>query len=360
MLSHSPWIRFPYPGQWGGPIFTGFGVVACLAGALSAMVESVGPQGWLRRLAGPKSASACRCARCPLGGLSACLGGEAAREVWSLGFSHAGCVAESPSLLHLGELERECYPMSSLCCPVLLCSPLGPLCACTVSWWAPGFVAPLPNGLLHPRQWLCCWRTLVPLWAAGAKPAQRQQHTAEPSSCQAQCWPGLPGSTPKARAVLQLGDYYAAARISGAPVPPPAVLGRAVAIQGFSCICTGFWGEPSAPRLIATLTLTLAGALSRPVVWPCNAWGTCLHLLSGTEACSSLPLALRPMLAQQSSGQLRMGGLGLACIQHTASWTELQERACQRLLSGLQDPPLHQALKLYIACRHRQRHHCLQ
>ena len=44
--------------------------------------------------------------------------------------------------------------------------------------------------------------------------------------------------------VLQLGDYYAAARISGAPVPPPAVLSRAVAVQGFSCVCTGFWGEP--------------------------------------------------------------------------------------------------------------------
>ena len=43
VLSHSPWIRFPYPGQWGGPIFTGFGVVACFAGAISAMVESVRP-----------------------------------------------------------------------------------------------------------------------------------------------------------------------------------------------------------------------------------------------------------------------------------------------------------------------------
>ena len=29
----------------------------------------------------------------------------------------------------------------------------------------------------------------------------------------------------------QLGDYYAAARISGAPVPPPGVITRAVALQ---------------------------------------------------------------------------------------------------------------------------------
>ena len=31
--------------------------------------------------------------------------------------------------------------------------------------------------------------------------------------------------------VESLGDYYAAARISGAPVPPPEVLARAVTIQ---------------------------------------------------------------------------------------------------------------------------------
>ena len=30
---------------------------------------------------------------------------------------------------------------------------------------------------------------------------------------------------------LQLGDYFAAARICGAPVPPPAVISRAVVIQ---------------------------------------------------------------------------------------------------------------------------------
>lgn len=31
--------------------------------------------------------------------------------------------------------------------------------------------------------------------------------------------------------VESLGDYYAAARISGAPVPPPDVISRAVTIQ---------------------------------------------------------------------------------------------------------------------------------
>lgn len=40
----------------------------------------------------------------------------------------------------------------------------------------------------------------------------------------------------------QLGDYYAAARIAGAPVPPPDVIGRAVAWQGICCMLTGLWG----------------------------------------------------------------------------------------------------------------------
>lgn len=42
--------------------------------------------------------------------------------------------------------------------------------------------------------------------------------------------------------VESLGDYYAAARISGAPVPPPAVLARAVTLQGFSCMLAGLFG----------------------------------------------------------------------------------------------------------------------
>ena len=43
----------------------------------------------------------------------------------------------------------------------------------------------------------------------------------------------------------QLGDYYAAARIAGAPVPPPGLISRAVAVQGLSCMLTGLWGTGS-------------------------------------------------------------------------------------------------------------------
>lgn len=42
--------------------------------------------------------------------------------------------------------------------------------------------------------------------------------------------------------VESLGDYYAAASICGAPVPPPAVLGRAVTWQGLCCVIAGLFG----------------------------------------------------------------------------------------------------------------------
>ena len=49
--------------------------------------------------------------------------------------------------------------------------------------------------------------------------------------------------------IESLGDYYAAARISGAPVPPPDVLARGVTWQGISCVLTGehlFLHQPDA------------------------------------------------------------------------------------------------------------------
>ena len=45
--------------------------------------------------------------------------------------------------------------------------------------------------------------------------------------------------------VESLGDYYAAARISGAPVPPPAAVSRAVLFQGIGCAVAGLFGTGS-------------------------------------------------------------------------------------------------------------------
>lgn len=41
VLKNSPWLHFPYPGQFGWPIFNMPNTIVMLAGALSAMVESV-------------------------------------------------------------------------------------------------------------------------------------------------------------------------------------------------------------------------------------------------------------------------------------------------------------------------------
>lgn len=64
--------------------------------------------------------------------------------------------------------------------------------------------------------------------------------------------------------VESLGDYYAAARISGAPVPPPAVLARAVTLQGFSCMLAGLFGTANGTTAynenIGALQLTGVGS----------------------------------------------------------------------------------------------------
>jgi len=45
--------------------------------------------------------------------------------------------------------------------------------------------------------------------------------------------------------IESLGDYYACSQISGAPIPPPDVLSRAVSWQGLSCVVTGLLGTSS-------------------------------------------------------------------------------------------------------------------
>ena len=43
VLHTTPWFRFPYPLQWGAPTFTWSSTLTMLAGAVSALVESVSP-----------------------------------------------------------------------------------------------------------------------------------------------------------------------------------------------------------------------------------------------------------------------------------------------------------------------------
>ena len=39
-----------------------------------------------------------------------------------------------------------------------------------------------------------------------------------------------------------IGDYYACAKISGAPPPPKHAINRGISFEGIGCIMTGVWG----------------------------------------------------------------------------------------------------------------------
>ncbi|XP_049578669.1 solute carrier family 23 member 1 isoform X1 [Syngnathus scovelli] len=61
-----------------------------------------------------------------------------------------------------------------------------------------------------------------------------------------------------------IGDYYACARLSGAPPPPTHAINRGIAIEGIGCILAGLWGTgngtTSYSQNIAALGITKVGS----------------------------------------------------------------------------------------------------
>lgn len=45
-----------------------------------------------------------------------------------------------------------------------------------------------------------------------------------------------------ASAIESIGDYYACARLAGAPPPPTHAINRGIGIEGLGCILTGIFG----------------------------------------------------------------------------------------------------------------------
>ena len=45
-----------------------------------------------------------------------------------------------------------------------------------------------------------------------------------------------------ASAIESVGDYYACARLSGAPPPPVHAINRGIGVEGVGCILAGVWG----------------------------------------------------------------------------------------------------------------------
>jgi nucleobase transporter 1/2 len=46
-----------------------------------------------------------------------------------------------------------------------------------------------------------------------------------------------------ASAIESIGDYYACARMSGAPPPPVHAMNRGIGTEGLGCIIAGIWGS---------------------------------------------------------------------------------------------------------------------
>lgn len=43
--------------------------------------------------------------------------------------------------------------------------------------------------------------------------------------------------------IESVGDYYACARLAGAPPPPDHAVNRGIGIEGIACILAGAWGS---------------------------------------------------------------------------------------------------------------------
>merc|ERR1712130_137074 len=82
-----------------------------------------------------------------------------------------------------------------------------------------------------------------------------------------------------ASAIESVGDYYACARLAGAPPPPPHAINRGIGTEGLGCVLAGLWGTgngtTSYSENIGAIGVTKVG--SRRVVQ----WGAGLMMLFG-------------------------------------------------------------------------------
>ncbi|XP_071816749.1 solute carrier family 23 member 1-like isoform X2 [Apostichopus japonicus] len=74
--------------------------------------------------------------------------------------------------------------------------------------------------------------------------------------------------------IESIGDYYACARLSGAPPPPAHAVNRGIAMEGLGCLLAGLWGTgngtTSYSENIGAIGLTKVG--SRAVIQACGAF----------------------------------------------------------------------------------------
>ncbi|KAI7844268.1 hypothetical protein COHA_002066 [Chlorella ohadii] len=113
-------------------------------------------------------------------------------------------------------------------------------------------------------------------------------------------------------ALESIGDYYAAARLAGAPKPPGEVVSRALAVEAACCAIAGVWGTTSGSTAYAENVgaISITGVASRRVTQ------TGAAIMIGIGFISKIG-ALFASIPQAVGGSGAAVGLGL-CMVHFA------------------------------------------
>ncbi|XP_072022547.1 solute carrier family 23 member 2-like [Amphiura filiformis] len=98
-----------------------------------------------------------------------------------------------------------------------------------------------------------------------------------------------------ASVIESLGDYYATARMAGAPPPPPHAVNRGIGVEGIGCILAGLWGTANGTTTFSQnaglVGLTRVG--SRVVIQICAITMIIVGMLGKVTALfSSIPLPI--------------------------------------------------------------------
>lgn len=83
--------------------------------------------------------------------------------------------------------------------------------------------------------------------------------------------------------VESVGDYYACARLVGAPPPPKHAINRGIGIEGLGCLLAGAWGTgngtTSYSENIGALGITRVSEVADGGPWALDCITQCISLL---------------------------------------------------------------------------------
>lgn len=83
--------------------------------------------------------------------------------------------------------------------------------------------------------------------------------------------------------VESVGDYYACARLVGAPPPPKHAINRGIGIEGLGCLLAGAWGTgngtTSYSENVGALGITRVSKIADGGPWVLDCITKCISLL---------------------------------------------------------------------------------